>query len=237
MADLFVCGYPRSGNVWLSRLLGDALDRSVVGTRGTASFATKERLSTDRIMQAPVYPGESEEFWCSSTQIDLDRADGRQFVYIVRDPRDVLVSMSKFWDWSLEETMRRMVDGPGPLELPPWKAHVGAWLNKRIPVMRYEDFHRDAEGGLAWLLEALGEKPCKPLDGVVHRQSFDVKRTEMERHGDRYPFGRDAQLRHLRKGETGEWKSVLPSHMARLALTTWRQQLAILGYHQEALSL
>jgi len=232
MDDLLVCGYPRSGNVWVSRLLGDILDRPVVGIQGTISLATegKKRPGPGKVMQAHVYPGECERFWCGEMQIDLRHRGNRKLVVVVRDPRDVLVSAAAFWNWSLEETMQRMIEGPGPLELPSWRVYVEAWLNKRIPIMRYEDFCHDAKTELANLLGALEEEPRKPLEEVVHRQSFDVKRAEMERYGDTYPFGKEAQLQHLRKGGTGEWQSELPSHMKRLALTVWRRPLAILGY-------
>ncbi|KPL21160.1 MAG: hypothetical protein AMJ93_10255 [Anaerolineae bacterium SM23_84] len=237
MGDILVCGYPRSGNVWISRLLGDALDRPVVGKNGALSLATggKNRPGPYRIMQAHVYPEPSKQFW-NGNRIDLERGGDRKYVFVVRDPRDVLVSSAAFWGWSLEETMQKMVEGPGPQGLPPWRTFVEAWFNRRIPSMRYEDFHQDAKTQLANLLDALKEQPRKPLDEVVYRQSFDVMRAEMERYGDTYPFGRDAQLRHLRKGGTGEWETELPLHMARLALTLWKRPLTILGYYQEPLS-
>lgn len=238
MADLLVCGYPRSGTVWISRLLGDVLDRPVVGKGGTLSLATegKKRPGPGRVMQAHVYLGQGKQFWCANSQIDLQFKGDRKVLLVVRDPRDVLLSVAAFWNWSLEETMHKMADGPGPVEMPPWKAYVDSWLNSRVPIVRYEDFHADAEAALCTLLAVLNEVPKRPLGEVVERQSFAAKRAEMEQYGDTYPFGRAAQLQHLRRGETGEWRTALPSHLARQVLSLWKRQLSILGYYHESMS-
>lgn len=232
MGDLIVGGYPRSGSVWLSRLLGDALGRSIVGKNGTLSLATERRIGWEVVMHAHVYPKVSKQFW-DGNGVDLNFKGDRQFVCVVRDPRDVLVSASRFWDWSLEETAEKMMKGPGPLDLPPWREFVEAWFNKRIPIVRYEDLYRDAEDELGKLLEALKLNPVHALSDVVYRQSFDVKKADIHQYGHTYPFGREAQLKHLRKGTVGEWKEVLPIHLQRLALTMWRSPLKILGYYQE----
>jgi hypothetical protein len=234
VGDLIVAGYPRSGNVWLSRLLGDALNRPVIGKNGAMSLATegRDRDNKDVVMQAHVYPVSGKQFW-NGNGIDLKRREDRQFVCVVRDPRDVLVSAAAFWGWSLEETMEKMVNGPGPLDLPPWRTFMEAWFNKRIPIVRYEDLCRDAEGEIGRLLAQLKLKPENDLMHVVHRQAFKTKRADILEHGDGYAFGKEAQLRHLRKGGTGEWHDALPVHLKRLALTMWRRPLTILGYHQE----
>jgi hypothetical protein len=235
MGDLLVCGYPRSGNVWLSRLLGDALGRSIIGKNGTLSLATERRESNDIVMQAHVYPKESTKFW-NGTGIDLNRRGDRDIVCVVRDPRDVVVSASKFWGWSLEETMEKMVKGPGPLELPPWRTFIEAWFNQRIPIVRYEDLYDDAEGAIGGLLDKLKLKPVNDLGDVVYRQSFHTRRMDIEQYGHLYPFGKEAQLQHLRKGSTGEWEEVLPVYLKRTALSVWRTPLKILGYYEEPLS-
>ena len=51
---IVVAGYPRSGNVWMARLLGDVLDRRVVGIGGgdgTLAAEGKDRPLNGQVMQ------------------------------------------------------------------------------------------------------------------------------------------------------------------------------------------
>lgn len=203
MARITVTGYPRSGTVWVSRLLGDVLDRPIVGAGGGMSLASREG-SGDCIMHAHA---------------------ALEGVMVVRDPRDVAVSVAEFWKWPLTETLHRMIHGPGPLSLPPWEEYVDSWET----VVRYEDFHRNAEAELGKLLESLGETPSKSLGEVVERQSFAAIRAKMERHGGRFAFGRQAQLEHLRNGKVGEWKERFSSEMME-KVEVWNPMLERFDY-------
>jgi hypothetical protein len=151
------------------------------------------------------------------------------FLLVVRDPRDVAVSAAHYWDWTLDEALDKMIEGPGPLELPPWKVFVESWLEQHVPILRYEDFHHDAKKELTGLLGHLELEPQRDLERVVSRQSFTVKKAELDRRGASYPFGREAQLRHMRKGTVGEWKEAFSPEQVRRTVV-WRRQLKKLGY-------
>jgi hypothetical protein len=220
-----VCGYPRSGNVWISRLFGEALDLPVVGIKGgrdSLAAEGKERRGKGYVKQAHLWPGDSGHL-----RVNLDKHRDSIFLLIVRDPRDVAVSAAHYWTWTIDETLDKMIEGPGPLELPPWSVFVETWLEQYVPILRYEEFHQDAQKELTRVLEHLDLEPQKDLGEVVNRQSFTVKRAELERRGNRYPFGRTAQLKHMRSGMVGEWKAVFsPEQVKRTAV--WK--LKKLGY-------
>ena len=227
MVEITLCGYCHSGNVWISRLLGDALDLPVVGIqggRGSLAAEGNERRGKGYVKQAHLWPGESG-------QLCVNLEEQGVFLLMVRDPRDVAVSATHFWDWDTDETLDKMIEGPGPLGLPSWSVFVEAWLEHHVPILRYEDFHQDTETELARVLEHLELEPQKELVEVVNRQSFDVKRAELERRGDHYPFGREAQLRHMRSGKVGEWEDVFSTAQTRRSFLAWRLQLKKLGYH------
>ena len=230
MAEIIVCGYPRSGNVWISRLLGDALDLRVVGLRGGRGSVAAEgfgRTGEGYVMQTHRWPGDKDKH----RRVNLGAHRYQIFLLVVRDPRDVAVSVSHYWDWTLDEVLTRMIDGPGPLELPPWAVFAEAWLREDAPIVRYEDLHRDAESTLARLLARLGLTATKPLAKVVKRQSFTVKRTEIERREDKaFPFGKQAQLQHLRRGGTGEWREAFTEAQAARAFRAWGPVLERMGY-------
>jgi hypothetical protein len=228
MVEIVVAGYPRSGNVWVSRLLGDALNVPVVGVAGGRDSLAAEgkwRRGKGYIKQAHYWPGKS-----GNLHINPKDHKGITFLHMVRDPRDIAISAAHYWTWTIDEALGKMIDGPGPLDLPPWVVFVESWLKEYVPILRYEDFHQDAEKELTRLLEHLELEPQKNLAEVVNRQSFVVKRAELERRGNRYPFGRTAQLTHMRKGTVGEWRETFTIAQIRRSFLAWKVQIRKLGY-------
>lgn len=222
-------GYPRSGNVWISRMLGEALDVRVVGIKGGKDSVAAEgfeRKGIGYVKQAHLWPGEKGHLRVNAQRI----ADGT-FLHVVRDPRDIAVSMAHYWGWSLDEALDKMIFGPGPLELPPWNEYVESWFECYVPILRYEDFHAGAEKELDRVLTHLKLKPKNGLVDVVRDQSFAVKRKKLERNGDKYPFGRVAQLKHMRKGAVGDWKQDFSKDQRQIARDAWIDQLRRLGYN------
>jgi len=227
VVEITLCGYCHSGNVWISRLLGDALDLPVVGLwGGSESLAAEgnERRGKGYVKQAHLWPGEGGHLCVTLAEQGI-------YLLMVRDPKDVAVSATHFWDWTIDEALDKMIDGPGPLGLPTWSVFVESWLKHYVPILRYEDFHQGAETELARVLEYLELEPQKELGEVVNRQSFDVKRAELEQRGDHYPFGREAQLRHMRSGKVGEWEDVFSTAQIQRSSLAWRRQLRKLGYN------
>ena len=205
--EITVAGYPRSGNVWLCRLLGDALDVPVIG--GSLAAEGQERSSPGYVRQAHLWVGKGHH-------LNTEVTDG--FITIVRDPRDVAVSAAAFWGWTIDEALDKMIEGPGPLELPPWKVFVESWQS--VPMVRYEDLWTNPKSVLSSLVQS-----DKSLDEVIERQSFAVKREEMRYRGNKYPFGRKAQKNHLRQGGMGEWREVLSTEQKNRALVAWERML------------
>lgn len=226
VVELVVCGYPRSGNCWLARLLGEALDVKVVGIsggRGSIAAEGFDRKGKGYVKQAHLWPGKEGHL-----RVDLDKQGQEQYILMIRDPRDVAVSIAAYWNRTLDAALDWMIEGPGPLELPPWAVFVDAWLaHGPYAIVRYEDLHRDARGTLEGILE---HRWHTPLDEVIAHQAFHAKKHEMRRRGNAYPFGRRAQLAHLRKGNTGEWKEVFSGDQAQRAQSTWEPFLHRFGY-------
>lgn len=231
MVNITVCGYPRSGSVWICRLFGEALDVRVVGIKyGKGSLAAEgfERRNDGYVRQAHLWPGKNGHL-----RVDLSKRKDEIFLHMVRDPRDIAVSAAYFWDWTIDEALGKMIDGPGPLELPTWNIYVESWFAQHVPTLRYEDFHENTEYELGRVLKFLKLEPKKDLAEVVENQSFAIKRAELEKRGNRYPFKRTAQLKHMRNGNVGEWKEALSVDQKRATMNTWRLLLKKLDYYEE----
>lgn len=91
-------------------------------------------------------------------------------VYVVRDPRDVLISACRFFGMSPETGIRLMgspdatIGGTGEhitQYLSSWSTHVASWVSEKsfpVHVVRYEDMVEDSEKELTEVLEFFGQK-------------------------------------------------------------------------------
>jgi len=111
MSDFIIAGYPKSGTTWASRLLAELIGCPAVGFWGMPYAVDivsegRERTSPHRCYKAH-QPFHVLNMSASGT-------DTPQLVYIVRDPRDVIVSGSYYLRFNcyapLPRNLRRMLD-------------------------------------------------------------------------------------------------------------------------------
>lgn len=233
--EIVVVGYHRSGNIWLSRLLAEALDAPVVTYQfapawGPSFAETSGGASEWRIVQIHALPDVGDYFWLLDWRIDLRHQGNRKVVHIVRDPRDIAASMEHYYRLkTLDEAvdiMLRFQNG-----IPPWHEYVKSWLATGVPTVRYKDLGKTEPG---CLLSLFGLEPVKPLDEVIANQSFAVKRRHIEEHGDEYAYGRDIQLHHMNKGVAGAGVARFTQDLADRVRPLWGPLMAQLGYMEDA---
>ncbi|HUF89254.1 MAG TPA: cytochrome P450 [Gemmatimonadota bacterium] len=153
-----------------------------------------------------------------------------RIVYLIRDPRDIAVSLSRFvftphvlrnWPPHYEEDpgtfLKHALDG----ELRDWVAHVGSWLRirPRIPfhVVFYERLLHDFDAELRGLVDYLEiELPDAELDAIRDAVSFGSM------HG--------ADPDHVRKGRSGQWVEALSPGQRAHSVRVAGEMLELLGY-------
>ncbi|HET9333857.1 MAG TPA: sulfotransferase domain-containing protein [Gemmatimonadota bacterium] len=153
-----------------------------------------------------------------------------RIVYLIRDPRDVAVSLSKFvftphvrtnWPPHYEPSPESFLKHALDMELRDWVAHVGGWLRirHRIPfhVVFYERFLHGFEAELRGLAGYLGvDLPESGMSAIREEVSF------------RSMHGADPD--HVRKGRSGQWVSALSEKQQSHALAVAGPMLELLGY-------
>lgn len=220
--QIYIIGYPKSGNTWLARLLGDYLDSPVVRWNNALPIAAEgdDRKGEYRIYQLHLHPikSDSADFIEGPHILNLNAYNGEKVVYIVRDPRDVVVSAMHYWGIeSLEKAIEAMGNGTHPLQaVGAWSDFVESWYsvvrNKTIPVhaISYESLYSDQSLAFFNLLSAMGLAGNKDVDKayrVFSQQEIENKRKQIEVDGDSRPYGKETQLHNLRKGIAGDWKN------------------------------
>ena len=151
-------------------------------------------------------------------------------VYILRDPRDVVVSAADHWGISLDE----MIDCLGAPEtetapmpgrqvfekLSAWSWHVQSWTAPKMPwptlVFRYEDLLADPVRHFGQLAKSLGlSKDPARIRQVVEWTSFKKLQSMESQEG--FIERSDFSERFFRVGKSGQWRQHLsPGQIARI---------------------
>lgn len=166
-------------------------------------------------------------------------------LYVVRDPRDVAVSLAHHIGKPIDEAITKMADPKAmasvektglrpqlPQFISSWSAHVESWLDApalRLHVMRYEDMVAAPERTFADAARFLG-LPMTPasLAGAIEATHFDALRTQEERSGfNERPAGME---RFFRRGVVGGWRDSLTDAQSERIVSTHRQVMRRLGY-------
>lgn len=239
--EIIVVGYPKSGNTFLSRLLGDALNSPVCGIKNAHPIA-QEGLFRDgdyvvRQLHLRINDEKLDSFIPTGYELSVPLHTNEKIIYIVRDPRDVTISVKHYWRInSLEGAIYRVGLGEYPLGVHgSWQNHIDEWQNcRQMPVVftNFESLVNSTQDTLALILNAI-DVPLpteKELRAVVDRQSFDTRRGKMQQHGDRYTYGKGIQLRNLRKGVSGDWKNHYKRKHGRLADRYFSEKMEMFGY-------
>jgi hypothetical protein len=85
---IIICGYPKSGTTWLSRLVADMVDCPLLGNWGYAQHESQYAEGAERVSAFECYKSHHP-----LTRLqNLTRSRDCKLLYIVRDPRDVAIS-------------------------------------------------------------------------------------------------------------------------------------------------
>jgi hypothetical protein len=237
--DVFLVSFPKSGNTWTRFLLAN-----LRYPEQPATFANIDRLVPDPT---------------STSKRDFDRMPRpriikshecfdpryRRVIYIVRDPRDVVVSqyhyhrkLRKIADTSPIETfVARFLAG----ETCPhgsWGQNVTTWLatregDPRFLLLRYEDMVADTARELTKVVAFLNLSVSpKQVAQAVERSSADRMRKLEQAQTDLHGLTRGSRkdLSFVRAAGSGGWRSDLPAPMVEKIETAWGPLMRHLGY-------
>ena len=150
-------------------------------------------------------------------------------LYIVRDPRDVVISAADHWAMSIDEMLDAMADtsmetAPMPgrqvfEKVASWSGHVASWTGGKARnrmVLRYEDLLRDPIKQFTKVGVGTGlSRDRERIRQVVAWTSFNKLR-EMESKEDFVERSQN-QERFFRSGTAGNWREHLtPKQVARI---------------------
>lgn len=245
--DIFLATFPKCGTTWLKALIFATMNRS------RYDFPSHPLLSASPhdcvpFLDAYIFqnnPVSSIHFLPSprlfATHIPYDLlpnsmiSSGSRFVYICRNPKDVLVSKWVFMNkarpkelppLSLEDAFELFCKGVshyGPF----WDHVLGYWKAslespEKILFLKYEEMMREPFVLLKRLAEFLGQPFSleEESDGVVHEiirlcsfenlSSLEVNKTKVKRFSNQLVID---NCDFFRKGRVGDWENHLTKEM------------------------
>lgn len=194
---VWIASYPKSGNTWLRCLLEayrrngelDINDLRITSSDGGATIVQgispiplKQLGFRGEMMVRPaallnLFARLNKPIWCK-THFANFQPDGlphcipqdftERAVYVVRDPRSVFLSFSRYFNMPLETTAKAMASKDFTIGgnethalalISSWSNHVASWVSETVfpvHVVKYEDMLTDAAKELAEVLDFIG---------------------------------------------------------------------------------
>lgn len=269
---VWLASYPKSGNTWMRVLLANLLagKEQPVNINHLSEPETlmgNWRFSDDMLVDPDLLHWQELEqmrplhcdFVANSTAFPFfckthDHFRGvlgrpilgtraRGALYILRDPRDVAVSLSHHANLPLDAVIAQMGDpffSGGNYKqlrylLGDWAGHVSQWTGQRLvktKVVRYEDLRKDAVGILCEIVAFLDGKATRAeIERAVAYSSLDELQRQETSSGFRE--SQPGQKRFFRSGHVGGWRAVLTPQQVRAIEKQCAAVMAEWSYQQE----
>jgi hypothetical protein len=238
--DIFLASYPKSGNTYVRFLLA-----TLVYPDQCTSLLAADRLVPDVDGQTRRYFRQMPRPRIIKTHYPFDHTYKR-VVYIVRDPRDVVLSQYHY------QIKRKVLDEGYPLEayVPrfvagdvsnygSWRQHVGSWLgaypgnDPAFRLVRYEDLLHQTSAELGRIARFLHiESTPDQLAQAVERSTADQMRKLEEAESAKWGStkGTRKDKPYFRAATDKQWVTALPSDCIAQIERAWGGLMASLGY-------
>ena len=166
-------------------------------------------------------------------------------IYLVRDPRDVVVSLAAHFSLPIDEAIAmagsHYGDKAGARDKAyevwgTWSEHVNSWTARphdAVLVVRYRDLVANPLEQFAAIARHLRWQPTpQQLAAAVELSSFDMLSKLEAKRGFRERAKQ--QERFFRKGKVGDWRRALTQAQANRIVTTHGAVMARFGWRDEA---
>ena len=239
--DTMVVSYPRSGNTWTRFLIANLLHPSkdvsflnieaLIPDTTTISSLALKRIPSPRVIKTHEY---------------FDHRYPR-VVYIVRDPRDVVLSCYNFQRkyrqipdaYPLEQYVDDFLEGRSTERAwGTWGENVGSWLSSRFRhptflLIRFEDMLERSHEELRRLGDFFGVTVTSEiLERVVTRSSADNMRELEKDQQDKWVGAKKHRkdIPFVGSAKAGNWRAKLPQSGVAKIETAWGHLMLALGY-------
>jgi len=228
--DIFVVGYPKSGNTWFQVLISGVV------------YGLNITYAPDTLIQEIVVDVHSKRFYkrirtpMFFKSHHLPVPEYKRVIYLLRDGRDVMVSYFNYLKILQDDPINfwdLVKNGKGLFPCK-WHEHVQAWLanpfKAEMLVLRYEDLIKNPVDELKKVCEFTGYKRDDSfLMKVAENASFEKMRIREKVFGwDNMSWPKDKSF--VRRGVIGSYRDEMPESILKLFLEEAFDTLNKCGY-------
>ena len=274
---VWLASYPKSGNTWLRMFLKSyflkpgekfSLEGSILDSFKPQGFPDQELLDKLKVdynkfdeiaknweaMQDYINLNKKTNFvkthnaMCSINSYQFtSQRNTKGAIYIVRDPRDVLISLSHHMGLKHDKSFEHFSSSYN-FEYPSsgdrrfkkalmgtWSEHYKSWKNYkscRTLVVKYEDMLLDGYSTFSKIINYLKEIDAAEFDEEKLKEAIKQTQFEelqkMEKNDGFSEKGRGELF--FRKGKTGAWKEELSVDLIKKIETIFKDEMIELGY-------
>ena len=162
-------------------------------------------------------------------------------VYIVRNPLDVVISVARYFDFSIDEAIDYMAEEETgtpneednvPQIISSWSVNVQSWTQEPRPeilVLRYEDMLDNPQKAFRRLVSFLRQpKDPQRLKRAIRFSSFDQLKQQEKRTG--FIEKHENANAFFRQGRKNQWRDKLTDEQVGKVIDSHREQMARFKY-------
>jgi hypothetical protein len=237
--DIFIVSYPKSGNTWMRFLIGNLFWKD-----GATDFSNLEQRVPDiyRNVEKALQSRPRPRLLKSHEPFDPRY---KKLIYIVRDPRDVLVSYYfhelKFRtideSVSILDFTERFLNGDVNPSFGSWAENAGSWIGARqdtpgFLLLRYEDLKTDTIKNISPVADFIGgrspEMVRKAVEACTAERMRELERTQGQSWDALKKTRKDIPF--VRSAVAGGWREHLDSAITSEMERRWGKLMRTLGY-------
>lgn len=210
-----VVSYPRSGQVWLTRVLAAALNCPVRTYLPQDSGRDVAASGGNRTGEHQV----TRAHWLSPEY----KPPPDKTIHLVRDPRDLVCSWAHYANCSMIEATERICTSV------PWKTFVTVEAQDAVCFVKYEDLLENPVEEVRSCILACGIAPHGYLiKKAVQEESFNSRKNKIQKGDVGWSVDRDHH--HLNKGIAGRWREELSDVQIASIETACKEPMERFGY-------
>lgn len=266
---IWLASYPKSGNTWMRILLANLFaganrPADINNLSEPETLASRWRFADDMLVDPDLLDNRELQYLrsrhCDFAALDTSRpffckthekfwaeaggpvicAAARRALYIMRDPRDVAISLSHHSSLPIDGAIAQMTDktarSTGQVQLPyivgDWGGHVTGWASQKCVhtmIVRYEALHADTVSVLRAIVDFLGGNATDDeiRRAVAHGSFHELQRQEA---ANGFRESRPGQERFFRAGLVEGWRETLSSAQVRMIEDHFGEVMVAHGY-------
>lgn len=228
--DIFIVGYPKSGNTWFQCLVAGVV------------YGVNASYEPDSLIQALVPDVHAKQYYKRYNtptffkSHELPNPEYKRVIYLLRDGRDAMVS---YFHYNCALVPNEQIDfmemvRDGKYLFPcKWHEHVQRWLQNPFAAglikVKYEDLKADPLAEMRRLCDFAGLKRDDDfLESAVAQACFDAMRKREIRDGWEGAWPKDKPF--VRRGKVGSYQDEMPEDVLKCFLNEASMALRECGY-------